>query len=138
MADGEAAPSKEAPRIVLWHGNCQRFGAVGHPQRWVNVLGTVESGGEIASALFSLNGAEPKPFSLGPDGHRLARPGDFNIDLDRAGLLPGENTLWLRVETREGASDEARVAVEYANPGARWPLPYSIDWSRGYTPAALV
>jgi hypothetical protein len=124
-----AASAAEPPSIDVWYGPRQRFGHIGNPQRWVNILGSAAPAEQIAHIEYSLNGGDFRPLSKGPDLHRLARPGDFNIEIDRADLKEGANKVLIRVFTGDGASAETEVIVEYAG-GNRWPLPYTVDWSQ--------
>ena len=83
----------QGPEIEVWYGKRQHFGRNGYPQKWINVLGRVTPSDDVASLDYSLNDASLIPLSVGPDGHRLANPGDFNIEIDRAHLQSGENTV---------------------------------------------
>ena len=119
-----------AIEIEFWYGDEQRFGLLGHPQRWVNILGHVSPGVEINALSYSLNGAESKPLSFREDFKRLARTGDFNVEIDRCLLKSGENKIVLRATTRTGQTAERGMTVFYVDDGRRWPLPYRIDWSQ--------
>jgi hypothetical protein len=88
--------------VDVWYGRQQHFGRNGFPQKWINVLGRVTPGRDIASLSYSLNGASPIPVSIGRDGHRLAKLGDFNIEIDRAQLQIGENVLEIVARTYQG------------------------------------
>ncbi|MCK5469122.1 MAG: hypothetical protein KAI99_11445, partial [Cyclobacteriaceae bacterium] len=115
--------------IDLWYGDNQEFGNVGLPQRWINILGNVKSDSEIASLTYSLNGESPKLLRLGSDLHRLAQSGDFNIDIDIKLLREGENDLI--ITARDSANRKAVKDVKiHFNSSKKWPLPYSIDWSK--------
>lgn len=130
LAGAAAAPAAAgAPRIDVWYGARQRFGHMGTPQRWVNILGSAAPAERVAKIDYRLNGGEARPLSSGPDLRRLASPGDFNIDIDRAELREGENTLVIRAVAGNGAAAETEVTLEYTT-GERWPLPYSVDWSQ--------
>ncbi len=118
------------PKIEFWYGDEQKFGRLGHPQRWVNVLGHVSPGRKIRSLSYSLNGGEPKWLSFQEDFKRLALTGDFNVEIDRAALREGENTVTVRAVTRTGHAAERSMKLQYVDDGRRWPLPYEIDWSR--------
>ena len=41
----------------------------------------------IRDSHYTLNGGPTRPLAVGPDNMRLARPGDFNIELDYTCLL---------------------------------------------------
>ncbi|GAB4246047.1 MAG: hypothetical protein Kow0049_35870 [Stanieria sp.] len=68
-------------QIDLWYGNNQKFGNLGIPQTWVNILGNVFDPDGISSLTYSLNGNSIVPLSIGSDGRRLDNTGDFNVDL---------------------------------------------------------
>jgi hypothetical protein len=121
--------AEEAPRIEIWHGRRQRFGHRGLPQRWINLLGSVSPAARIAQIEHSLNGGEFRGVSKGPDLHRLASPGDFNLEIDHANLRPGENEVVIRAADLDGIRAEERVIVEYTADVA-WELPYRVDFSR--------
>ncbi len=127
-----AAPLARAlvtPRIDVWHGKRQRFGHLGLPQRWINVLGAVSPAEHIAQLDYSLNGGDFAPLSKGPDLYRLASAGDFNIEIDHADLREGENQVVIRAKDRDGVTSEETVALEYAS-GAAWRLPYEVDFAK--------
>jgi hypothetical protein len=84
-------PPPTPPQINLWYGNIQTFGAIGVPQQWVNILGTVTSPIGIATLTYSLNGAPEVSLSFGETSDRLVEPGDFNADIDYSLLKPGLN-----------------------------------------------
>ncbi|MBL9212710.1 MAG: hypothetical protein JNL92_19770 [Opitutaceae bacterium] len=117
------------PTIDVWHGDEQHFGRLGVPQRWVNILGRVAPGDGLALVQAALNGGTPRRLSVGADGHRLARDGDFNVDLEFDTLRDGENTLVLSAVDRIGRWAERTVTV-HRHAGRTWPLPYSVDWSQ--------
>lgn len=115
------------PAIDVWYGYEQSFGHNGNPQKWINVLGRVYSRTDIVALDYTLNGSERRPLSIGPDAHRLARPGDFNIEIDRAELKEGENVITVTAEDSGGVTAVSRIIVDYTR-GKVWPLPYRIDW----------
>jgi len=115
------------PEINVWYGSEQYFGFSGNPQKWVNILGYVSSENGIASLTYSLNGETALPLSIGPDGTRLAHPGDFNIDIDNNDLKEGANAVTITATDSLHTSAVRTVTVNYSR-GQRWPLPYSIDW----------
>jgi hypothetical protein len=88
----------------------------------------VASSHDIASLDYSLNDASPIPLSVGPDGHRLANHGDFNIEIDRAHLQTGENTVEIIARNHQGHKSRTMVIlVMHESIGCE--LPYAIDWS---------
>jgi hypothetical protein len=117
--------------IELFYGPQQTFGVPAHAQRWINLLGRVtEATAETHTLHYALNGGARRIVSIGPDGRRLARHGDFNIDIDRAELRPGSNEIEILLATREVKSAlVARQTVVIDNVvEPRWALPYRIDW----------
>lgn len=97
--------------IEVWYGKRQHFGRNGYPQKWINVLGRVASSDDISSLHYSLNDASSVPLSIGPDGHRLANPGDFNVDIDRAHLHSGENTVEITARNHKGHKSKTKVVL---------------------------
>jgi hypothetical protein len=126
-AAAEVFAQEPQPRIAIWYGPRQRFGRLGRPQRWVNLLGSVSPAGRIARLEFSINGGEWRRLSIGPNLERLASPGDFNAELAWEELDEGLNRVVFRAANRDGLWTEAAVEVE-CFPGTRWPLPYRVDW----------
>jgi hypothetical protein len=113
--------------IDIWYGNRQRFGHRGLCQRWINVLGRTDPG-RTARLECSLNSGPPRPLAIGPDGHRLARPGDFNAEIDAADLREGENKLIVTAVDSDGRRQERAVTVIFAGEQT-CPLPCRIEWS---------
>jgi hypothetical protein len=116
------------PAIDIWYGDKQRFGRLGNPQRWVNILGRVRGPAEIVSLSYSLNDGHRRPLSMGADIRRLLCQGDFNIDIDRADLRSGPNTVTITAADQAGNTVTRQVAVEYVS-GNVWPTDYEINWS---------
>lgn len=117
------------PVIDVWHGTDQTFGQPGDAQKWINILGNVsDQDGSVSSLAYSLNGDPTISLSMGPDNRRLARDGDFNIDLDREDLNDGQNEVIINATDNDGNTSNATVTVTYDS-SSTWPLPYSIDWS---------
>lgn len=121
--------TRQLPIIDVWYGLEQKFGHIGTPQRWVNILGTVSDEDGISSLVYLLNDGEEMPLSIGPDLRRLADPGDFNVDIDRADLLPGENKLVLTATDELGNQEVVTVTVNFENDRV-WPGTYVIDWQQ--------
>jgi hypothetical protein len=84
--------------------------------------------GSVSSLAYSLNSDPAIALSIGPDDRRLARDGDFNVDLDRADLNDGQNEVILTATDNDGNSSVLTMTVTYDG-SSTWPLPYSIDWS---------
>jgi hypothetical protein len=117
------------PAITIWYGDRQLFGDKGHPQRWVNILGNVSDSDGIKSLVYSLNGGPKVTLSVGPDGRRLARSGDFNVDLAYEDLNSGSNEVVITATDNRDEKAVKSVTVEYVA-GPIWQNPYGIDWSR--------
>ncbi|NLF29797.1 MAG: hypothetical protein GX591_02780 [Planctomycetes bacterium] len=114
----EAAPGPgpepgEQTTFDLWYGDHQAFGQVGNPQRWINILGNASDSDGIASMTFTLNGGAPRPLSLGPDKRRLQAVGDFNVEIDRAELRQGTNTIVIRAVDGRGNVAATTVTVDF-------------------------
>ncbi|MEZ4515547.1 MAG: hypothetical protein R3C44_01480 [Chloroflexota bacterium] len=125
--DFQDAPN--APTISVWYGNSQSFGSNGDPQKWVNILGTVNSALPIASLSYSLNGGSAHPLSMGADDRRLAQTGDFNIELDYTELQLGSNQVVITAIDSNAASTQANVTVQYTDGGNSWPAQtYTYSW----------
>ena len=114
--------------IVFWYGPVQRFGGLGRCQRWLNILGNIADSGHLVVATFSLNGAPERSLVLGSDQHRLAAPGDFNVQLGWDEVLPGDNSLVVRVQHEQGRSHCAAVRLVVEDEDG-WPLPYEVDFT---------
>ena len=130
----------EGPQISFFYGedvggqNVQRFGHLGQPQTWVNILGRViDFNGTVTSLRYQFPGQPERSLSMGPeilwDGPwRLENTGDFNADIDYALFQPGFNDIVFTAE-----DDQENVTVEICRvdftPGVSWPRNYTIDWS---------
>jgi hypothetical protein len=126
-ADRTFTPTSTLPEISIWYGSVQKFGHIGTAQRWVNVLGNVADEDGVASLVYSLNQGPTEPVSLGPDTRRLANPGDFNVEIDRAALVAGQNQVVITATDVLGYSSSETVIIDYAG-GNVWPLPYTASW----------
>lgn len=121
------ADNNAGPDIDVWRGTTQRFGDLGIPQRCVNLLGTVSDPDGLASLNYKLNGGAAQNLSIGPDTRRLARPGDFNAELDVTNLVTGNNSVVITAQDQLGYVSTTTVTLHFGNQSP-WPLPYSIDW----------
>ncbi len=121
-------PNADGPVIDVWYGSNQRFGHIGIPQTWVNILGNVSDSDGVDSLTYSLNGGPNQALSLGPDSRRLVSDGDFNVELDHSILIDGNNTLVLTATDIYGNISTNTVIISYTA-GNSWPENYSIDWS---------
>lgn len=124
----DAASGIGAPVINVWYGDHQRFGQLGVPQPFANILGNVSDPQGVAGLTYRLNGGPAMPLSRGPDNRRLALLGDFNAELELSELNPGANQLLLTAWDAQGNAGQKEVTVEYFD-GTSWPRDYTIDWS---------
>jgi hypothetical protein len=95
----------------------------------VNVLGNVGGTGSLEALEYELNEEGARPLSVGTDLHRLARAGDFNVELGWDELRPGPNQLRLLARWADGATASTIVRLVVKR-GRTWPLPYHVDFSR--------
>lgn len=123
------------PTINVWYGSYQRFGDVGTPQKWVNVLGSVSDPDGVVALGFSLNGGPQRPLSYPRPNDapptpnpRLVAPGDFNVEIAIEELTAGPNQVVITARDSLNNTSTAPVTVDYA-PSNTWPEPYFIDWS---------
>jgi hypothetical protein len=65
---------------------------------------------------------------MGADGRRLARDGDFNVEIYRDLLSEGMNELRIRALDPAGNKAEKTVSIRYTGKET-WPLPYQVDWA---------
>lgn len=117
------------PVIDLWYGTDQVFGEIGTPQEWVNILGNVSDPDGISSLVYTLNEGPAQAISFGPDGKRLAYPGDFNIDLWRMQLLNGANRVEITATDLQGEQTKQMVNLTYESSNL-WPFPYTVEWEQ--------
>ena len=122
------ASSSGGATIDVWYGPSQRFGSLGIPQQWVNILGNVTDPDGISALSYSLNGGPEETLSVGPDKKRLAEPGDFNVEIDHQVLNEGINTVDIIAKDTFGGTTIETVEIDFRS-SAVWPLPYFIDWS---------
>lgn len=114
--------------INFWYGPEQKFGHLGEPQRWINVLGNISEAARLDSATFSLNGGAEQKLSLGSDLHRLAMPGDFNVELDWNAVRAGNNQVQVTAYSQDGKTISETVRLDVVR-GKTWPLPYYLDFT---------
>jgi hypothetical protein len=121
------------PDIQVWLGETQQFGAQAgqrtDSQSRINILGRVTSSVPIISLSYSLNGGSYLPLRIGPDNKRLANPGDFNIDISLANLLPGNNEIEITAQDVFGSSSQRHISVAYPGGAPDWIAgSYLFDW----------
>lgn len=128
--DPEDGGNTKPPVVNVWYGNYQRFGYLGIPQKWVNVLGRVSDPDldDISSLSYSLNGGPKFLLFIGPDERRLTSFGDFNIDIADTDLLCGQNQVTITATDVFGNATHKTVDIKY-DCGNMWPETYSINWS---------
>ena len=117
------------PMIDLWYGDHQSFGPAGNPQPLINVLGSVDPVEQVADATFRVNKGRSRPVVFGPDLHRLARRGDFNLEIDRSTLKDGENAVEIRLRTPKGRDVFKELVIDFQE-NAELALPLEIDFSK--------
>ena len=115
--------------IEIWYGLEQYFGIPGNPQRAINILGNAAFSDSLVALEYSLNNGQWQPLSYGTDGRRLARQGDFNVEILRERLKEGRNTLKIQMSDARGNKDQVVVTVNYTEKH-NWPLPYEVEWNK--------
>jgi hypothetical protein len=123
----QAAGGMDSHLIDVWYGPVQRFGHLGEPQRWINVLGNITDPERVEGVTYALNGGEDHPLALGSDLHRLNWPGDFNVELGWDEVKVGENSLVITAKPESGLPITATVTL-LVERGNTWPLPYQVDF----------
>ena len=101
------------PDIDVWGGDTVTFGSIGVPQRWVNVRGNVYDPQGTTSLRATLNGEHGQNLTVGPDGLRLERQGDFNLELNRDLLLPGDNEVAITAVDGSGNTTTKTVTLDW-------------------------
>ena len=122
--------AQEPLSIDFWYGDTQRFGHLGHPQRWINVLGHVSPATNLSSLQFDLNEDGPRSLNFDASPTRIAKSGDFNVEIARDQLRPGTNELTFIATDFSGKEHRRTATIVYIDDHKKWPLPYSIDWSK--------
>lgn len=123
----DVAPNA-GPIINVWYNSSQSFGQPGKPQVWVNILGNVSDPDGINWLRYTLNNGPEKTLSVGPDTRRLARQGDFNIDIAYSALQSGLNQVEISAQDGRGEVTTTSLDLQVTQ-GLSWPLPYDINWS---------
>jgi len=128
---GQPSPDKvevpNEPVINVWYGTNQKFGNIGNPQEWINILGNV-SGLNINDTLtYRLNAGPELPLAIGPNANRLDNAGDFNIEIAYKDLSTGNNQIVITANDGETEVQET-VTVNYT-PGKTWPIDYDAVWN---------
>jgi len=115
--------------IDYWYGDRQTFGDPGLAQPWINIVGNVESEHGIQSLFYQLNEGDSVELTWGQDRHRLANPGDFNIDIHYSQVNSETNSLRTTVVDSSGHSRSRVMHLSFIE-GKSWPLPYEIYWEK--------
>ncbi len=115
------------PVVTFFYGDEQKFGHLGVPQRFINILGSISDSDVISQVFYSLNAGLEMPLKIGSDRMRLAHPGDFNIEIETEQLNLGHNTVTVRVVTNENAESEKSVNV-FWHENTNIPPIYTIHW----------
>jgi len=123
-----AATVAAGPTIDIWYGDNQEFGHIGQPLQWVNILGNITSTNGIDSLIYSLNDGPAFPLSMGPDTKRLARVGDFNVEIAYADLLSGANLVVITGTDTLANQTVHTVTVDF-DAGNVWPENFTVDWA---------
>ena len=119
----------DPPEITVWNGfanNTGQFGLTGVSQKWANILGHVSSDIDVASLTYTLNGSPEKPLRITPS-RRIEKAGDFNIEIDRADLIVGLNSIEIKAKDSRNQVKSETVTITYTE--NTWPIPYTADWS---------
>lgn len=119
----------ECLSVHFWYGDQQSFGKPGRAQRWINILGNVQAEHGIQALSYRLNDSDTMPLSWGRDEHRLANPGDFNIEIDYRKAIAGKNHIEVFVLDALGHHDQVEMYFNVST-GKNWSLPYSIQWDQ--------
>lgn len=129
-SEAETAAS-ESLAIDSWYGDNLRFGHLGgHPQRQINLLGSVRSSEPIDSVTYQLDRGPALPLTFQTSNPRLTRQGDFNIELDRKDLDDGLHRARVTAVDRAGHSTTRQITFAMLPESAeRWPKVYDIRWS---------
>jgi regulation of enolase protein 1 (concanavalin A-like superfamily) len=127
------------PTVDIWYGDVQDVGAYGRTQQWANVLGRVsDTDDTVTSLTYSLNGGAALPLTIGQGGNpRLNRSGDFNVEIDRDDLGPGDNAVVITATDQAGNETDRTVTLRNT-PATTWPLPTRVDWDTVSVPTEVV
>jgi hypothetical protein len=158
VQDSRAGVEASAPVINVWYGTTQDFGALGNPQRQINILGNVQGASQLH---YSLNNGPYIEVALGNGG---AGSSGMGIDLWHPGGVtvpkeplesPGSSTLAVPDSDRLIAPGDFNVEIATSRllngqntvvlsanlgqatktvtvrytAGKTWPLPYTIKWN---------
>ena len=109
----EDIPDTTPPVINVWYGLDQRFGHLGTPQTWINILGNVSDSSSAVVALnYSLNDGAAHQLVLGKDNLRLEYTNDFNIEESYTDFSCGSNYIDLSANDSAGNVNNTRVNIQ--------------------------
>ena len=130
LAGSEAAGVNAATTLTIdvWYGDSQRFGHLGVPQPWINILGNVSGPNLVTELAYTLNGGAEQPLGMGADGFRLVRAGDFNIEIDSADLNDGANQIMIKATDSMATTVFKAVTIQY-DAGNIWPPNHVATWT---------
>lgn len=128
QAQASAAAANAAPIITIWYGDNQKFGQIGQPIEWINILGNITGTSSIVSLTYSLNGGASFPLAIGPDTKRLLKAGDFNVEIAYTALKTGANQVAITGIDAQNRQTTRTVTVTYDD-GNSWPTSYTVDWN---------
>jgi len=121
------ATNRDSPEIVIDRGPFQSIGRYGPSQNFYNVTGNVNDVHGIFKLSYSLNGNRPTKMSIGPDGRRLAKKGDFNADIPVSQFIEGSNSIALVAFDWLGRKSTKTVELIWKNQGNH-DLPTKVVW----------
>ena len=122
-------PDTTPPVINVWYGLDQKFGHLGTPQTWINIMGNVSDSSSAVVALnYSLNYGAAHQLVLGKDNLRLEYTNDFNIEEAYTNFTCGSNYIDLSASDSAGNVNNTRVNISYTC-DVDWPMPYTVNWS---------
>ena len=117
---GEADRETGHPRMVRLPAGLRRAGpSPASGQR----AGRRRGPAELPGLTWRIGDAPVQPLSVGPDGHRLHRPGDFNVEISCDRLTRGTNRVRIEARWTDGQASARDVELDHDD-RTRWPLPY--------------
>ncbi len=123
----QQAQAQSEPNIDVWYGLDQKFGQLGSPQNYINILGNVSDPDTINLIGYTLNDGGFVEINLGPDDRRLQNENDFNIDIENGMLNAGENNVYIFARDKMNNDTTVTVKVTYT-PNVIWQPEYGISW----------
>jgi uncharacterized repeat protein (TIGR02543 family) len=126
--DFQSAPN--APIITVWNAPNFNFGSNGDPQKWINILGNVNSGAfPVVSLAYTVNGNFGGSLNRGPDTRRLTETGDFILEIDYTDLQSGNNEVVITATDSNNVTTTAPITINYTDGGNAWPAgTYTYSW----------